>query len=200
MNRPLLRSLLALLVLAPVIAYSASEEKPVPTVVECTGPSEFVSTATESTYTLTDHVVVTATNMRLTCDHLVIVAKRIGDPKATFDKVQDFKSLIATGHVVLVQTGREATCDRAEVLPGEDKATLYDHVIVRWPENKVEQHGAKATLLRGQMRAIIEGTADQPNILIGPSIKDLGPGKDKGAEEKPVEPTTPAPVPAPTPK
>ena len=100
----------------------------VPTVIESAGPGEIVSTATETTFSFRDQVVVTGTNLRLNCDQLVVVAKRTGDPKATIGKQENFKSLIATGRVRLVQNDREATCDRAEVLPGDDKVTLAGNV------------------------------------------------------------------------
>jgi len=42
----------------------------------------------------------------------------------TLGKQERFKSLVATGKVRIVQGEREATCEHAEVLPGEDRITL----------------------------------------------------------------------------
>ena len=89
----------------------------IPTIIESAGPAVMVSTATESTFTFRDQVVVTATNLKITCDNLVAVALRTGDPKAIVGKQEKFKSLIATGNVHIVQGNREAYCGRAEVLP-----------------------------------------------------------------------------------
>lgn len=166
------------------LALRAADELPL-TIIECSGISEMKSTATETTSTLHDNVVVTGNNIRFTCDLLVVVAKRSGDPKATFGKQENFKSLNATGHVRIVQGGREATCDRAEVLPGEDKVILYDNVTVRSLDNRIIQTGAKATLFRGEQRAVFEGLPGRPVRTTLPALKDLGGGKDK---EKPAAP------------
>jgi hypothetical protein len=171
MSRPL-RFLLALAFSA---ALRAAEPPPQPTVIESAGPAEMVSTEKESTFTFRDRVVVTGTNLKLTCDLLVVVAKRTGDPKATLGKQENFKSLVATGHVVLVQSEREATADRAEVLPGEDKAILTGNPVrVRTLDGKYEATGPEAVLERGQLRAVIKA----PRFVL-PPLKDLGPDKDK---------------------
>ena len=47
------------------------------------------STDTETTSVFTGRVVLTGTNLRLTCDRLEIVALRSGDPKATIGKIDD---------------------------------------------------------------------------------------------------------------
>src|SRR5688500_17130447 len=101
----------------------APATSPVPTVIE-SGSAEMVSTEKETTFTFRNGVTVTATNMKLTCDHLEVIARRSGDPSATFGKQEDFKSLVAIGGVRIVQSDREATCDRAEVFPGDDKVVL----------------------------------------------------------------------------
>lgn len=109
----------------------AAEAPPPPTIIESAGPGEMVSTDTESTFTFRDHVVVTGNNLKITCDLLVVVAKRTGDPAATLGQQENFKSLVATGHVRIVQGDREATCGRADVLPREDKVVLtLDPVVV----------------------------------------------------------------------
>lgn len=170
---------------------------PIPTEITSTGPGEMISTATETIFTFQDQVVVTGTNLKLTCDRLVVVAKRTGDPKATFGKQENFKSLLATGRVRIVQNDREATCDRAEVLPGDDKVTLEGNVTARSLDNRFVQSGPKATLYRNQMRAVFE----QPRFVL-PPIKDLGPGKDKAKAGTPPasEPAaTSAPITVPLP-
>jgi len=159
---------------------------PIPTVIESAGPGEMVSTATETIFTFRDQVVVTATNLKLTCDNLVVVAKRTGDPKATLGKQENFKSLIATGHVRLVQAEREADCDRAEVLPGEDKVILTGNpASVRSKDGKYNGTGPELVFLRGEQRVLIQ----RPRFVL-PAIKDLGPGKDKGK----AAPTTTPPA------
>jgi lipopolysaccharide export system protein LptA len=156
------------------VALRAADEPP-PTIIESAGPAEMVSTATETTFTFRDQVVVTGTNLKLTCDLLVVIAKRTGDPKATLGKQENFKSLTATGHVTIVQGEREATADRAEVLPGEDKVTLTGNPArVRSLDGRYAGSGPEMVLERGQMRAVIKS----PRFVL-PPLKDLGPDKDK---------------------
>jgi lipopolysaccharide export system protein LptA len=162
---------------------------PVPTVIESAGPAEMVSTATESTFTFRDKVVVSGNNLKLTCDLLVVVARRTGDPKATLGKQENFKSLVATGNVRLVQGDREATCGRAEVLPGEDKVILRDNPRVRRLDGSYEATGPEMELLRGEQRAVIRGGSR----FVLPPIKDLGPGKKKDDAKKASPATEPAP-------
>jgi len=149
------------------------------------------STDTETTSVLTGKVVLTATNMHLTCDRLEIVALRSGDPKATIGKVDSFKSLVATGNVRIIQGDREAACGRAEVLPGSDRITLtgspvvVDHAINwRWTGDELE-------MLRGERQ--IRGKNAR---FTGPPIKDLGIDKLK----TPPAPEAPAPAPVVPPK
>ena len=170
----------------------AAPVTPIPTVIESAGPAEMVSTATETTFTFRDQVVVTATNLRLTCDRLIVVAKRTGDPKATLGKQENFKSLIATGHVHLVQNEREAFCERAEVLPGDDKVILTGNpATVRSHDGRYAGSGPEMTLLRGEQRAVIKA----PRFVL-PPIKDLGPGKEKTKAASPssAAPSAPAPL------
>lgn len=147
----------------------------VPTVIESAGPAEMISTATETTFTFRDQVVVTGTNLKLTCDLLVVIAKRTGDPAATLGKQENFKSLIATGHVRILQSEREATCGRAEVLPGEDKVILSDNPKVRSLDGKYVADGPRMILERGQQKAVIEGGSR----FTLPALKDLGFDKEK---------------------
>ncbi len=171
---------------APPSATSAAPKSaaptlpPVPTIIESAGPAEMVSTATESTFTFRDRVIVTATGLRLTCDQLVAVALRTGDPKAMIGKPEKFKSLIATGNVRLIQGDREATCGRAEVLPGEDKVILTENPRVRLLDGSYEATGPRMLLLRGERRAVIEGGSR----FVLPPIRDLGPGKKKDDAKK----------------
>ena len=155
----------------------------VPTVIE-SGSAEMVSTEKETTFTFRKNVKVTATNMTLTCDELVVVAKRSGDPAATLGKQENFKSLIATGNVHLVQNDREATCGRAAVYPGDDKVELTENPVVRSVKEGWVQTGPKMVLHRGERRAIIESVGDERPRLTLPPLKDLGYEKEKPKAKK----------------
>jgi lipopolysaccharide export system protein LptA len=186
--------LLAALCLIALCAVTTRAQNATPevTVIE-SEQLDMRSTDTETTSVLTGKVVLTGTNMRLTCDRLEIVALRSGDPKATIGKVDSFKSLVATGNVRIIQGDREAACGRAEVLPGSDKITLTGEPVVvdhsinwRWTGDELE-------MLRGERQ--IRGKNAR---FTGPPIKDLGIDKLKTpppATETPA-PAAPAPAPA----
>ncbi len=196
--RTALRLLVVGACLQAILSRAAQEPKPqppdpavapIPTEITSAGPAEMVSTATETIFTFQDQVVVVGTNLKLTCDRLVVVAKRTGDPKATLGKQENFKSLIATGHVRLVQSEREALCDRAEVFPGEDKVILTGSpATVRSNDGRYAGSGPEMILERGQQRAVIKS----PRFVL-PPLRDLGPGKDKAKSTPPGAPAPSSP-------
>ena len=151
---------------------------------------EMQSTDTETISIFNGRVVVSATGMRLTCDHLEVVSTRIGDKEDTIGKQDRFKSLLATGNVRIQQGDREATCGRAEVKPREDMITLTQNPVVTDRGNGTVATGDPLILLRNERR--VRGT----NVTItAPSLKDLG----FDPKEKPPAPDEPpAPPPAPS--
>jgi len=164
------------------LAWAQSVE-PKNTVITSEGPAEMVSTDKETTFTFKDHVVVTGTNMKMNCDYLEIVVLRSGDQTATVGKAEKFKSMLATGNVLMVMGEREAACGRAEVLPGEEKVVLSEHPVIVDHDQNTRGAGKKITLLRGQRRVLIE----EPEIT-APPVKDLGVDK----EAKPAAGAAPA--------
>jgi lipopolysaccharide export system protein LptA len=174
---------------------TAPATPPVPTVID-SGSAEMVSTEKETTFTFRNGVTVTATNMKLTCDNLEVIARRSGDPAATFGKQENFKSLVAVGNVRIVQSDREAICERAEVFPGDDKVVLTGNPVVRSLDGQYQASGPKMVLHRGERRAqIIAEGGERPRISL-PPLKDLGYEKEK---EKKKQPEKSAPATAPTP-
>jgi len=171
----------------------APEPTPIPTVIESAGLAETVSTDTETTATFHDKVVVTGTDLKLFCDDLRVVAIRKGDPTATLGQYGSFKSLVATGHVRIVQGAREATCGRAEIFPGEDKIVLSEEPVIRFLDEDYVATGPKMSLYRGQRRAVIEGNPNEPTRITLPAIKDLGFDKD---QPKPAAEKSPQAAPA----
>ena len=105
---------------APVRA-TAAEEPPIPPTEITSKHGESVSTDTEMITLFTDDVVVTGNNIRITCDRLEVVSIRFGEKEQVVATQNRFKSLVATGHVKIVQGDREATCERAVVLPGDNR-------------------------------------------------------------------------------
>jgi lipopolysaccharide export system protein LptA len=145
------------------------------------------STDTLTTFVFTKNVVATGTNLRLTCDRLEVITTRKGDPTATIGKLGHFKSLVAEGHVYIVQSDREAACGRAEVLPDDDKIILTDNPVVKDLANGATATGPKMVLFRGERRAVIEGAETTPSRIILPAIKDLGFEKDPKPAPPPAE-------------
>jgi lipopolysaccharide export system protein LptA len=144
------------------------------------------STDTETISAFTGNVVVTGNDLRITCDRLDVVSTRMGDKTDTVGRQENFKSLVATGHVHIVQQDREASCGRAEVLPREDKVTLTENPVVIDHGNNTVATGEPIMLLRGERRVL--GT----NVHITlPPIKDLGFDKNT----PPPAPETPATTP-----
>lgn len=163
-------------------AQSAEEQ---PTVIE-SEQLDMKSTDTETTSIFTGKVVVTGTNMKLTCDRLEVVAIRQHDATAAIGKIERFKSLVAEGAVRIVQGDREAACGRAVVLPGDDKITLTDRPVVTDHGVGWTWTGDELLLLRGERQ--VRGT----NVrIVGPPVKDLGFDQDKKVEGAPETPKQP---------
>jgi lipopolysaccharide export system protein LptA len=142
---------------------------PVPDTVVEAAACEIQSTDTQTVSVFTGNVTVTGNNIRLTCDRLEVVSLRSGDRADTIGRQDRFKSLVATGRVRIVQGDREATCERAEVLPGEDRITLTGRPMVVDHGNNTTATGEPLILYRGDRR--IRGT----NVRITlPPLKDLG--------------------------
>ncbi len=181
----------ALLLLAASLAAPAANgaPEPVSTVIQSQS-LDMRSTADETTSVFTGNVVVTGTDLRITCDRLEVVSVRIGDNNDTIGKQDRFKSLLATGHVRIVQGDREASCGRAQVLPRDDKVILTDQPVVIDHGNNTVATGDPIELLRGERR--VQGT----NVHITlPPIKDLGFGPNAPLPE-PDKPALAPPPPA----
>ncbi|WP_438482378.1 LptA/OstA family protein [Oleiharenicola lentus] len=178
---------LTLAALAHFTSASAQNVQQQPTVIK-SQTLDMTSTDTETTSIFTGNVVVTGTNLKLTCDRLEVVGLQAPGSKGSIGKVEGFKSLIATGNVRLIQGEREAACGRAIVLPGEDKLILQENpVLVDHTENWTYR-GEEVELHRGERR--VHGK----NIeMVGPALKDLGVDKDKLLS--PTKPVAPAEAP-----
>jgi lipopolysaccharide export system protein LptA len=151
-----------------VLGLAGAGEAPQPTVIT-SDRFEMKGTDTETASNFDGHVVVTATGMRLECDHLEVISARMGDKEDTVGQQDRFRSLIATGNVRIVQGDREATCGRAEVLPREDRITLTLNPVVIDRGNNTRAEGEEIYMLRNERQ--VRGK----NIRItAPPLRDLG--------------------------
>jgi lipopolysaccharide export system protein LptA len=188
----LLPRALPLLALAGVLATPVRVAAQVPSgatapTVITSDSGDMVSSDKETTFTFKDNVVVTGTNIRMTCDLLVVIANRTGDPKATLGNQDKFKSLVATGHVHILQNDREATCERAEVFPGQDKVVLSGDPKVRTTDGTYEATAPLMELYRGERKAHLKA----PRIML-PPLKDLGYQKELSKPAAPESANPPA--------
>jgi lipopolysaccharide export system protein LptA len=163
---------------AAAMAPASRAEDPQITTVDSVS-LESVSSDTETTTVCRDNVVAVGNGMTLHCDYLKVISTRIGDKGATLGKYGSFRYLLATGHVVIVQSDRVATCGRAEVFPGEDRIVLTEGPVVEIKNEGYKVSGPRMVLYKGQRRAVVEGTPSERSHISLPPIKDLGFPADK---------------------
>jgi lipopolysaccharide export system protein LptA len=180
------RSMLSCFLLAAAAARAASPAVTPENTVITSSTYEGESTDTETTSDFKENVVVTGTNLRMTCDRLIVVTTRVTDKTATIGKQTGFKSLLAIGHVHMTQNDglREATCGQAQVFPKEDKIVLTHDPVVVDKANGSRAIGDVIELYRGDRR--VHGKHVQITL---PPVKDLGFDKNQ-------KPNAPAPLPA----
>lgn len=196
--RPALPLLAALPLAALLCAHAADAPAakppvppPVPTEIE-SGSAEMLGGDKENTLILRDRVTVTATNLRMTCDQLVVVMRRRGDTADTLGEPQNFKSLVATGSVRIEQAGREATCERAEIFPSDDRVVLTGNPRVRTGDGQWEGGSPRIELLRGErIVRMLSEDGKRPHFTL-PPLKDLGFDPDKAKEAPKPETAAPA--------
>ena len=145
-----------------------AEQPPQKTTLDCDN-AEMWSVGNETHGICTGAVTLTGTNLRLLCDRLEFSALGVGDKTSTLPTLEKFKYLVATGHVVIVQGEREATCGRADVLPHEDKVILTQNPVLVDHGTGWTSAGEKITLLRGERRVIVDKSR-----VTGPALRDLG--------------------------
>lgn len=172
-----------LLLCAPSLLLRAADASASDTVIESQA-LDSQSSDTQTVSVFTGNVTVTGNAVRITCDRLEVISLRSGGREDIIGKQERFKSLVATGKVHIVQADREATCERAEVLPGEDRITLTGRPMVVDRGNNSTATGEPLILYRGQRR--VSGT----NVRITlPPLKDLGFDKNQPPPVPPAEPT-----------
>jgi lipopolysaccharide export system protein LptA len=169
-----MRFLLPLLAAGCLGATALRAQTPADTTVDNTGPAELSSTDTETTAIFHDNVVVVGNGIKLTCDYLKVVSSRKGDPAATLGQYGSFKSLVATGHVYILQGNREARCGRADVYPAEDRAVLSDHPVVNYLDSPTTITGLRIVINRGKRNVVVETDAAHPAHATLPALKNLG--------------------------
>jgi lipopolysaccharide export system protein LptA len=162
---------------------SSARAADLPATVITSDSGEARSTDTETTSLFKGHVVVTGTDIMIDCDELEVISSRSGDKADTIGRQNSFKYVLATGHVRIAQGDREAVCDRAEVLPLDNKITLTGHPVVTDHGNGTVYSGEPLVLYRNQRLV----TGDHIHIT-APPIKDLGFDKNEPPPSPPKSP------------
>ena len=170
-----------------VVSARAAGPGPQKTTLDC-DHAEMWSTGNETRGVCTGNVTLIGTDLKILCDRLEFTALGVGDKTATLPTLDKFKYMLATGHVVITQADREATCGRAEVLPREDKVILTENPVLIDHGTDWTSAGEKITLLRGERRVIVDKSR-----VTGPALKDLGYEKDKAAPPAAVSLPQPTP-------
>jgi|HubBroStandDraft_6_1064221.scaffolds.fasta_scaffold473474_2 lipopolysaccharide export system protein LptA len=176
----------ALVFMASLAVPAAADSAGPPNTIIVSQALDMHSTDNETLSVFTGNVVVTGNDLRITCDRLDVVSVRNNDETDTIGKQENFKSLLATGHVHIVQRDREASCGRAQVLPRDNKVILTENPVVIDHSNNSVATGEPLVLLRGERRV----TGQNVRITL-PAIKDLGINKNA----PPPAPDAPATAP-----
>lgn len=167
------RLLQILLALAGAATLSAQNAEPVPTTIEAQS-AEMITVGNLTTIVYEGKVRVKGTNLSLACDYLKIELTNAGAAGSTIGKLDKFRSLLATGNVIIVQGEREAACGRAVILPDEDKIVLSDSPVVVDHGSQTLTEAEEFTMHRGERKVTAKNIRS-----VGPALKDLGFDKDK---------------------
>ncbi len=178
-----------------LLVVPARADVPTPVPTELRSESlEMTSTDTETTAIATGNVILTGTNLRITCDRLTVIATRIGDKDATIGTVEKFKYILATGNVHITQGDREATSARAEVFPREDKVILSGGPVIIDKSNGMVASGEPLILLRSQ-RAVLGSNVKITAPPIGDLSATAAPRNPSAPQSAPVAPAVTFPRP-----
>ena len=139
---------------------------------------EMRSTPKRNYFYFQTNVRVEGNNLLLTCNNLEVTATRGGggdDPNATIGEFGTIESIVATGDVEILQAGRRAEADRAQVLPHLGKVVLTENPRVYDVHGEVS--GWRITLLKNERRVVVENNPEdgrqRPTVVLS-ELPDLG--------------------------
>lgn len=112
---------------------------------------------TQTVFRFTDDVRVKATNLVATCDELEVVAiqNKAKNQNESAEKDLKVTEILAEGSVVVEQSGRVATAERAQILPNSGRVILEGNAVVKDERGQVSGH--RMILNKGNRNAIVEG-------------------------------------------
>lgn len=109
----------------------------------------------QTLFRFTEYVEVSATNLDATCDRLDVITREQANADPEAKTPLELERIEAHDKVVIQQSGRTATSEKAFILPIEGKVVLEGQAVVQDERGRVAGH--RMTLLQGQRRAIVEG-------------------------------------------
>ena len=156
------------------------------TVIE-SGRLEFHSEEAVARFTFDGGVTVLATNLKVTCDRMLVTSQREGDADAPIGKMGRIREILAIGNVIITQGERRASAGRAELRPIDGLIVLSEDPVLVDPQGVMA--GERITLYRGENRAYVE----KPRLTLN-QIPDLGPGTARESATPPAEAAPAAPT------
>ena len=109
----------------------------------------------QTLFRFNEDVHVTATNLDTSCDSLEVIAIEIDNAVLDAKNALDLQRIEAQKNVVIKQTGRTATANKAVFFPKDGKVILEGNAVVIDAQGRAVGH--RMTLFQGQGRAIVEG-------------------------------------------
>jgi len=131
-----------------------SDVKPEATVVT-SRVLHMVEKPAETVFRFSEEVEVTGTNLAATCERLDVIAREAANENSGVEMPLELQQIEALDTVVIEQSGRIATADRALITPREGKVVLEGRAVVKDEQGRVAGH--RVTLYQGQRRAVVEG-------------------------------------------
>lgn len=133
---------------------------------------EMVSKDNHNHFYFTKNVEIRGNNLYASSDEMVVIVRRsVGKTDAGVGEFSGVKEIILTGNVVIKQAGREASSDKARILPIEERVILTGNPKVIDGEGVIT--GEEMILNKNERRVVVRGKEGIRPTLTLPSFEDL---------------------------
>lgn len=180
-----LRSILLLLVLSPLSVLLAQQMPDLqsPETVIKSDQLEMENRKETNHFFFKGNVRIEGNNLIATCDEMEVITQKPKDDSGgdAASRLGNIEQIIAIGNVMIEQTGRKATSERAEIHPNEEFIELIGNVHLENEHGTVT--GPRFVLEKGKRaRMIGNGSDDRPTVTL-PGIADLGVKESSNSKE-----------------
>jgi len=142
---------------------------------------EVQGTDDQNLFTFTEDVHVKNRDLDMTCNKLVVISMRGGDPKAAIGSIGEIKNIEATGDVVIKQGKRVAYAQKAEIDPATGTVVLSEQPRIEI-DGKTIAEGWKIMFDNnnkgGRILSNLDGSKRATITLVSDSLPDLNYEKD----------------------